>query len=159
MALCSVHRVSFESTRSPSEKGRELPLAIAEATADLRKSMVCTTCCYFVVIQRIDVERSTMALAGHAVPNFSAMDVVRDEHSTVNFHADRDTSIEKICDKYPRVSDEDPDKSERNFGQLATTYEARNPSGFSQVTVHINWRRALFFCASGIFPRSATCLH
>lgn len=30
---------SDTSTRSPSEYGNELPLAIADATADLRKSM------------------------------------------------------------------------------------------------------------------------
>jgi hypothetical protein len=40
VALCSVHNDSFESTRSPSEKGRELPFEIAEATADLRKSIM-----------------------------------------------------------------------------------------------------------------------
>lgn len=42
VALCSVHNDSFESTRSPREKGRELPFEIAEATADLRKSIVIT---------------------------------------------------------------------------------------------------------------------
>lgn len=31
--------MSFPSTRSPSEKGRELPFAIADATADFKKSM------------------------------------------------------------------------------------------------------------------------
>lgn len=40
VALCSVHNDSFESTRSPSEKGSELPFEIAEATADLRKSII-----------------------------------------------------------------------------------------------------------------------
>lgn len=38
--LCSVQIESPISTRSPSEKGNELPFAMAEATADLRKSIV-----------------------------------------------------------------------------------------------------------------------
>lgn len=37
--LCSVQMESPISTRSPSEKGNELPFAMADATADLRKSM------------------------------------------------------------------------------------------------------------------------
>lgn len=38
--LCSVQIESPISTRSPSENGDELPLAMADATADLRKSMI-----------------------------------------------------------------------------------------------------------------------
>lgn len=53
VALCSVHSVSFPSTRSPSEKGRELPFAIADATADFRKSIFMMNCidqpCYLLL--------------------------------------------------------------------------------------------------------------
>lgn len=39
VALCSVHIESPTSTRSPRANGKELPLAIADATADFKKSM------------------------------------------------------------------------------------------------------------------------
>ena len=39
VALWRVQIESDTSTRSPSEYGKELPFAIADATADLRKSM------------------------------------------------------------------------------------------------------------------------
>jgi hypothetical protein len=39
VALCSVQIDSSLSSRSPRLYGKELPLAIAEATADLRKSI------------------------------------------------------------------------------------------------------------------------
>ena len=39
VALCSVHMEGSRSTRSPRAYGKELPFEMAEATADLRKSI------------------------------------------------------------------------------------------------------------------------